>query len=82
MKLKCEKIVIPQSLKFVDLSISTDQRWILIPLRMNIFTFWILTRKLKSEQVESPQSLVAMYLQARDTCQEISYSGKKQEEDK
>jgi hypothetical protein len=47
---------------------------------MSIFALQRSARKLKSERVESLQSLVVIDIQAGDMCQVISYSGRKQEE--
>jgi hypothetical protein len=79
-KIKVMQVVSPESLRIIDVTRSTYQWCISILLRMIIFTLRGSGRKLKNVRVESPQSLVVIDLQARDKCQVISYSGRKQEE--
>jgi hypothetical protein len=74
--------VSPLSLWIVDISRSKDQRWISIPPRTSIFALQRSGRKLKSERVMSPQSLVVVDLQTSDMRQVISYSGRKKLEAK
>jgi hypothetical protein len=78
-KLNFLQVVSLQSLRIVDLARSIDQWFVLISLQTSIFALRGLGWKLNFLQVVSLQSLVDIELQEGDTCQVISYSGRKQE---
>jgi len=61
-KLKRVRVETHQSLRIIDISISTSKWWISTPLRMIIFTLWRSGMKLTGEQVQALKSLMVIDL--------------------